>query len=292
MSLTSSDVTAKAAVLIEALPYIQRFRGSVFVVKYGGSFVEDPEVRERVVTDLVFLSAVGIRVVVVHGGGKAISRAMEASGQVPVFNRGMRVTDAGTVAVVEQTLNGEINLELCENLQFKGGRPLRIKGQDVLVCRKLETDSDGNPIDLGFVGEVVRVQARRIQRALRDGYMPVVSPLAADRSGQFYNTNADVAAGHVASALRARRLVYLCDVPGLMRKPQDPASLISTLSAEDVPALKQAGVIGSGMIPKVDSAVAALRNGVSRVHFIDGRHPHSLLLEIFTDRGVGTEIVH
>lgn len=294
MDLARIDITTKARVLLEALPYIQRFRDSVFVVKYGGSFMNDPdpEVRAKVATDLVFLASVGIRVVVVHGGGKAITRAMDASGIEARFERGLRVTDAATVEIVRRTLDDEVNLGIREIVQQKLGRPLGIPGSKILTARKLDRSPEGEPVDLGFVGEVVRVDPRPIRKAIDDGYMPIISPVAADAEGQPYNTNADVAASRVAAALNARRLVYLCDVPGLLRDPEDPESLLSSLPVEEVETLKTEGIIARGMIPKVDSAVHALRNGVSRVHLIDGRMPHSLLLEIFTDRGIGTEILH
>jgi len=294
MDISQLDVTSKAKVLLEALPYIQRFRGSTFVVKYGGSFMDDPdpEVRAKVATDLAFLSAVGIQVVVVHGGGKAITRAMDASGLEARFEKGLRVTDADTVEIVRKTLDEEVNLEICEIIQRKLGRPISIPGYKVLQTERLAVDPSGEPIDIGFVGEVKKVNAGVIRKAVSDGYMPIVSPVGADQSGQAYNTNADVAASRVASALRARRLVFLCDVPGLMKDPSDPSTLISSLPDSEVATLKDAGIISKGMIPKVDSAVDALRNGVNRVHFIDGRMPHSLLLEIFTDKGIGTEIIH
>ncbi|MEM0965609.1 MAG: acetylglutamate kinase [Verrucomicrobiota bacterium] len=294
MDLSHIDVTSKAAVLIEALPYIQRFNGSVFVVKYGGGFMDDPDpkVRAKVATDLCFLAAVGIHVVVVHGGGKAITRAMDASGLEARFEKGLRVTDSETVEIVRKTLDEEVNLEICEIIQRKLGRPLSIPGKKVLRTERLAFSPSGEPIDIGYVGEVQEVKTRPIRKAIADGYMPIISPVGADKTGQAYNTNADVAASRVASALRARRLVYLCDVPGLMKDPQDPETLISSLTATSANDLKEKGVIAHGMIPKVDSAVHALKNGVHRVHFVDGRMPHSLLLEVFTDEGIGTEIVH
>lgn len=286
-------VPVKAEVLLEALPYIQRFRGSTFVVKYGGSFMDDadPEVRTRVATDLVFLAAVGIQVVVVHGGGKAISRAMSESGIAPVFERGHRVTDAKTVRIVEKTLNDVINPEIVEIVQSKLGRPLGMTGNTIFICTKRTVDDEGQQVDLGFVGETQFVKTKLIKKALGEGYMPIISPLAEDAAGQVYNTNADVAAAHVAASLRARRLIYLSDVPGLLRDPKDPSSLISTVRGDDVPQLIADGVIGAGMLPKVHSAVKALQSGVNRVHFIDGRMSHSLLLEIFTHKGIGTEIL-
>ncbi len=285
------DIHAKAEVLLEALPYFQRFQGSIFVVKIGGSFLEEPGALDRVVTDVAFLATVGIRVVLVHGGGKAISRAMSAARIEPVFRNGMRVTDSATVEIVEQTLNGVINREIVDKFAGLGASARGVFGQTVFNCERLAADSDGNPVDLGFVGEVKKIDVSRVEEALAAREIPVISPVASDRHGQFYNVNADVAASHLAVALEARRLVYLCDVPGLMEDPKDPATLISTLAADAVPGLRDAGVIGTGMLPKVESALMAINAGVHRVHFIDGRLPHSLLLEIFTHRGIGTEII-
>lgn len=286
------DVHAKTEVLLEALPYLQRFGGAVFVVKIGGSFMEAEEAVERVATDLVFLATAGIKVVVVHGGGKAISRAMEEAQIEPQWKNGLRVTDAETVAIVEKTLNGEVNLGIVESMQAKMGRPIGVYGQSVLTVEKLSVDGEGNSIDIGYVGTVTSVDARKLRKYLNEDYTPVISPVGVDKNGQYYNVNADVAAAHVAAALGARRLVFLCDVPGLLRDPKDTSSLISTLPVAAVTELKAGGVIGSGMMPKVDSAIMAISNGVHRVHFIDGRLPHSLLLEIFTDKGIGTEVVH
>jgi acetylglutamate kinase len=263
-------------------------------VKYGGSFMDSPDesVRTGVARDIVFLEAVEINPVVVHGGGKAITRAMEAAGLKPEFRHGLRVTDETAMRLVEETLNGPTNLEICELLQQKAGRPLGMRGNDVFLCQKhLPLDVQGQPVDIGFVGDVTNVKTKLIKKALADGYTPIISPIAVDELDHPFNTNADVAAAAVAGALRARRLVFLCDVPGLLTDPANPASLISTLPASQVPDLKARKIITSGMLPKVDSAVHALDNGVHRVHFVDGRCPHSTLLEIFTDQGVGTEII-
>lgn len=286
-------VIAKARVLLEALPYIQDFRGSTFVVKYGGSFMDDPDpaVRLRVATDLAFLAAVGINVVVVHGGGKAISRAMDASGIPPAFVHGLRVTDEATIAIVKRTLDENVNREVCATLTTVNARPKGLPGDSVLVCQRLTHDDEGRPCDLGYVGDVTEVKVKLLKKEIADGFMPVISPVAEGYDGKPYNINADTAAGRVASALRARRLVYMSDVPGLLADPKDPASLISTLRTGEVEGLRKKGVIDHGMRPKVASAVRALAEGVQRVHFVDGRMPHSLLLEIFTDHGVGTEIV-
>ncbi len=288
------EYIAKARVLLEALPYIQRFRGSTFVVKYGGSFMDDPDpdVRARVAIDVAFLAAVGINVIVVHGGGKAISRAMENSGLRPVFNNGLRVTDEETMAVVKQTLNKEVNPDICRMIAAQQGRSLAMPGDTVLTCRKLDRDDGGAKIDLGMVGDITEVKVKLIKKALAEDRIPVISPLAEGLDGKAYNINADIAASRVAGVLRARRLVFLSDVPGLLQNPADPASVIPTVKIREVDALKKSKVIDKGMLPKINGAMRALHDGVHRVHFIDGRMPHSLLLEIFTDKGVGTEIIH
>ncbi len=289
-----ADVTAKAKVLLEALPYIQDFRGSTFVVKYGGSFMDDPNpaVRIRVATDIAFLAAVGINVVVVHGGGKAITKAMETSGLKASFVNGLRVTDEAAINVVKKILDEVVNKEVCDALAAAKAKPKGLPGDTVLVCQKLTTDDDGSPIDLGYVGDVTEVKVKLIKKEIGEGFIPVISPVAEGYDGKPYNVNADLVAGRVASALRARRLVYMSDVPGLLADPKNPDSLISTLKISQVDDLKKKGVIDKGMRPKVQSAIRALEEGVQRVHFIDGRLPHSLLLEIFTDQGIGTEIVH
>lgn len=285
------SIQRKTEVLLEALPYVQRFRDSIFVVKFGGSFLDTEQAREGVAMDLAFLATVGIHVIVVHGGGPAINKAMQREGIEPVWKDGLRFTDKATVSIVERTLNEEINAGIRSNIEGKGGRPVGIRGQDIFQCERLQRDGSGNPVDLGFVGKVVGVDAGALRDRLGEGRLLVVSPVGKDGDGQVYNTNADTAAAHLAAAVGARRLVYLCDVPGLLRDPADPATLISSLSREEVPGLRAAGVIGTGMLPKVESALYALERGVHRVHLIDGRLPHSVLLEIFTDEGIGTEIV-
>ena len=289
-----SEVTAKAKVLLEALPYIQDFRGSTFVIKYGGSFMDDPDpvTRTRVAYDIAFFAACGINVVVVHGGGKAITRAMETSGLKANFVNGLRVTDEATINVVKKTLDEIVNKDVCDAIASARGKPKGLPGDTVLVCEKLLTDDDGHAIDLGYVGDVTEVKVKLIKKEIGEGFIPVISPVAEGYDGKPYNVNADLVAGRVASALRARRLVYMSDVPGLLSAPPDPDSLISTLKTSQVEDLKKKGVIDKGMRPKVQSAIRALEEGVQRVHFIDGRLPHSLLLEIFTDKGIGTEIVH
>ena len=279
----------KASILVEALPYVRRFRGSIFVVKYGGSFMDspDPEVRAGVARDLVFLNFVGIKVVVVHGGGKAVTRKLAEQGIEANFIDGLRVTDKETIRVVDEVLNGEVNEEVASFVSSHDCGVRRIPGQDVLSCTKLISEPD-----LGFVGKIESVRSEPILEALDEGLMPILSSTASDAGGQCYNVNADTAAAQIAIALKARRLVYLSDVPGLLKDPEDPSSLLSSLPVHQVEPLKEQKVIAKGMLPKVNSAVDALNAGVNRVHFIDGRLPHSILLEIFTDEGIGTEIVH
>lgn len=288
------EIISKAATLVEALPYIQRFRGQVFVVKYGGSFMDSPDEaeRHRVARDVVFLEAVGINPVVVHGGGKAITRALEAAGLKAEFVQGHRVTDAATAEIVDQVLSREINPEIVKAIEEFGGKARGLAGSEIFRCRKYSPlGQDRQSIELGFVGEVSEVNIEPLRECIRRSVTPVISPTARGDDGRTYNCNADVAAAKTAIALKARRLVFMSDVAGLLCDPRDDSSLMSHLRITEVPALRKTGVIGSGMIPKVDSAMAALESGVEKVQFVDGRIPHSVLLEIFTDAGVGTEVV-
>jgi acetylglutamate kinase len=287
------EIISKAGTLLEALPYIQRFRSQIFVVKYGGSFMDspDPEERHRVARDVVFLEAVGINPVVIHGGGKAITRAVQDAGLKSEFVAGHRVTDAATAEIVERVLSREINPEIVKTIQDFGGKARGFSGADIFRCRKFSPrDENGREVDLGFVGEVIDLNVDPLRECIRRRVTPVVSPTARGR-GKIYNCNADIAAAKTAIALKARRLVFMSDVPGLLRDPNDSASLMRHLRADEVPDLKRAGIVDQGMIPKVDSAIAAIESGVEKVQFVDGRIPHSVLLEIFTDAGVGTEVV-
>jgi acetylglutamate kinase len=284
----------KAGVLLEALPYIQRFRGHCFVIKYGGSFMDSPDqsIREGVARDIVFLEAVGINPIVVHGGGKAITRAMGESGIQSQFIQGMRVTDANTVKVVDQVLSRQINPEVVDTINRLGGAAQGFAGTDLFKCSKYWLDGpNGEKIDVGFVGEVTQVNTQPILDCIQKNITPIISPTAVGNDGQIYNCNADLAAAQVAIALKATRLVFMSDVPGLMRDIKDPNSLIAHLSTNEVDSLKKSGIIDKGMIPKVDSAVNAIKAGVDKVSLVDGRVPHAVLLEIFTDAGVGTEVV-
>lgn len=274
----------KAKVLIEALPYIQKFRGATFVIKCGGSFMENQDAVRSMLQDVVFLESVGINPVLVHGGGKAITERMKAAGIQAKFVNGMRVTDAASMNIVEEVLSTVLNPELVRTIESLGGKARGIPGKEVIHAKQL------NP-ELGFVGDIVSVDAKPLLGMLRNSIIPVISPIGRDKAGQVYNINADVAAADVAIALKARRLVYLSDVNGLRRVPTQEGSLISTLHVAEMPTLIKDGVIDGGMLPKVQSSVRAIEAGVHRVHMIDGRQPHSLLLEIFTDKGIGTEIV-
>jgi acetylglutamate kinase len=284
----------KANVLLEALPYLLRFRGETFVVKYGGSFMDspDPAVRQGVARDIVFLAAAGILPVVVHGGGKAITRAMEKSGLKPSFIQGRRVTDEATMEVVERVLSREINAEVVGAINQLGGNARGFPGSDIFTARKLWLrDADGAKLDAGFMGEAASVKTAPLRACLRRSLTPVCSPTARSRDGRLYNCNADAAAARMAIALRACRLIFMSDVPGVMRDPKDPSTVIPRLRAGEARALKKSGIIDKGMIPKVDAALAAIGAGVRKVSLVDGRVPHAILLEIFTDKGIGTELI-
>ena len=288
------DLISKTATLLEALPYIQRFSGATFVVKYGGSFMDspDPETRNGVARDIVFLEAVEINPVVVHGGGKAITRAMEKAGLKASFIQGQRVTDEATAKIADDVLSREINPEVVAAITSLGGIAKGFAGPEIFRCRKARLQGpDGQALDLGYVGEVTGVNVAPLLQCIEKGITPVISPTALGEDGKIYNCNADVAAAQAAIALKARRLVFMSDVPGLLQDPNKPDSVISRLKISEVDGLKQGRVIDKGMIPKVDSAVVAIKAGVEKVSFVDGRVPHAVLLEIFTDEGVGTEVV-
>lgn len=282
----------KAAVLVEALPYIQQFRGKTFLIKLGGSAMEDPALLEALVRDAVLLEAVGIKPVIVHGGGKAISRAMAREGIEAQFASGMRVTDARAIDIVERTLGGEVNARLVELVKGQGARSVSVPGREVFTAERMRgRGEDGTAVDLGFVGKVTACNIETLEALVAYETLPVVSPLAAEAgTGATLNVNADLAASALAGALKVAKLVYISDVLGVMRDPADPATLIDSIACDEVEGLAEAGVIGGGMLPKLRSAVEAIDAGVGKVHLVDGRNRHSLLLEIFTTTGVGTEI--
>lgn len=284
----------KASVLIEALPHIQRFRGETVIVKFGGSSMDNPEVVRDILEDIAFMSCVGLRPVIVHGGGKAINARMKQKGLQATFVKGLRVTDAETMKIVEQVLNREVNPELVSILNGFGCKARGIHGEDIITVRK-HTASDpdtGEVLDWGLVGEITNVDVEPVKAYLESDITPIITPLGADGSRQIYNINADAAAAGLAERLQARKLVFLSDVPGLLSDPNDRNSLMSTLHLSEVEDLITRGIIGGGMLPKISGALKALKAGVRKTHIIDAALPHSLLLELFTDKGVGTEIVN
>lgn len=283
----------KATVLTEALPYIQKFRGETVVVKFGGSIMESEDGYRRILQDIAFMECVGLRPVVVHGGGKAISKAMREASIAPNFVHGLRVTDAETITVVEQVLNQEVNPHLVDIIQKFHGKARGIHGEDIIRVDRLSgSDPETNePLDWGYVGRVSNVDVEPIRAYLRSNIVPVITPLGRGADGFLYNINADDAATAIACSLKARKLVFLTDVPGLLRDPADKASLISSLHLREVDELIERGVIAGGMLPKIKGMVGAVESGIKKAHIIDASMPHSLLLELFTSEGVGTEIV-
>jgi acetylglutamate kinase len=283
----------KADVLIEALQWIRQFRGKVTVIKLGGSVMENDRAMIHLLLDVVFMETVGMRPVVVHGGGAAISRAMAEAGLQPKFVQGRRYTDAATLAIVEKVLAGEVNEQLAHRIEELGGqaKPLNFRTQNVLFGNRIELPNEnGGTVDLGYVGTVTEVDKTTIEELCRSGIVPVIPSMCITRDGQKLNVNADTAAMAVAQALGAEKLVYLSDVNGVRRDKNDPDSLIHSLTAAEANGLIEDGSIESGMIPKVQACLEALEHGVHKVHIIDGRLRHSLLLEVYTSKGVGTQI--
>jgi len=284
---------SRAEALIEALPFIQKFRGQLFVIKYGGSAMEDEQIVERFLRDVVFLEAVGINPVLIHGGGKAITQRMRDAGLKARFVNGLRVTDQQSIRIVEEVLDTQINPGIVSQLNALGGKAVGVPGKCILLGKRLPPQTEGKftDIDLGFVGEVLDVDLKPIERVIAREAVPIISPLARDEQGEVLNINADIAAGTIAGSIKAAKMIYLSDVPGIMRDPSDKDSLIPSVNREKIEHLLEEEIIIGGMIPKVQSAMHALSLGVKKVHFIDGRTPHSLLLEVFTNTGVGTEII-
>jgi len=284
----------KAAVLLEALPYLQEFRGKTFLIKVGGSAMEDATLVRRLLRDIVFMEVAGINPVIVHGGGKAISAAMSEAGLEAAFAGGLRITSDEAMEIVERTLGSQINPGLVEGIETFGGRAVGVSGNETFVGERLTgwSEKEGREIELGRVGRVVGIETARVLAAVAEEVVPVVSPMASERgTGLSLNVNADLAASALAAELKAAKLVYLSDVLGLMRDPAEEASLIHSLRSCEVEGLIEDGIVSGGMIPKLRSSVEALKAGVGKVHLVDGRISHSLLLEIFTNEGVGTEIL-
>jgi acetylglutamate kinase len=283
----------KAATLIEALPYIQSFRGKIVVVKYGGSTISSDGEVDTVLRDLVFMESVGMKPVLVHGGGPAIDRRLRERGIQTERVQGLRVTSREAMKVVEQTLFGEVNAGLVDQINQLGGEAVGVsaKDADIMHVRKHVAQTDAGPVDLGYVGDVERIESNPLVDLINKGLLPVVAPIGRGPDGASFNVNADTAAGEIAAALRAEKLVFLTDVKGIMENPRDEESLLSTVHVNDVDSLIEDGVISGGMIPKVEACAKSVRAGVRKTHIIDGRIPHSMLLEFFTDEGIGSEII-
>jgi acetylglutamate kinase len=286
MTHTNEDAT-RVRVLSEALPYIQKFAGRTVVVKYGGAAMKDGSLKEGVIRDLVFMSCVGIRPVLVHGGGPEINSWLEKIGIEPQFKDGLRVTDAATMDVVEMVLVGRVNKEIVSLINQAGARAVGLCGKDGNLITARPNGQEG----IGFVGEVSGVNVDILNTLVKSGYIPVVSSVAADENGQAYNINADTVAGEIAAALGAEKLILMTDTPGLMRDFKDPTTLIRQVDIQGARALIDDGTVSGGMIPKLTCCVRSLAQGVRAAHIIDGRLSHSLLLEIFTDNGTGSMIV-
>jgi acetylglutamate kinase len=283
------DPRTRAQVLTEALPYLRRYAGKTFVIKYGGAAMVDEGLKQSVMQDVVLMHYVGLRPVLVHGGGPEITEAMKKTGKEPTFINGLRVTDAETVEIVEMVLAGKTNKGIVALLQRQGGKAVGLSGKDgdLIVARRMRPDG----VDLGFVGEVTEIHPELLQILSREDYIPVISSVAVGPDGETLNINADHVAGRIAGELQAEKLMLLTDVAGILADVKDPSSLISEMDATRARALIQSGAVDKGMIPKVEACLMALEGGVPRAHILDGRTPHALLTEVFTDSGVGTMIV-
>ena len=282
MTLSTTD---KAGVLIQALPYIQKYTDKIVVIKYGGNAMIDDALKQAVMSDLVLLSLVGIKVVLVHGGGPEISQTLQRIGKESKFIGGLRVTDAETAEIVQMVLCGKVNKDLVSLIQQNNGRALGLCGIDGHMLRVQKLAGE---VDLGYVGDITSVDTTPILNALHNGYIPVIATVGADETGQVYNINADTAAARIASELGAENIILMTDIRGLLEKKEDESTLIPYVQVSDVPYLKKQGVISGGMIPKVDCCVEAVRRGVGSAVIIDGRIPHSILIEILSDEGIGT----
>ena len=279
---------SKAEVLIEALPYIQRFNRKVIVVKYGGSAMVDEDLKKRVIEDVTLLKLVGFKPIIVHGGGKEISNMVNRLGMEPKFMNGLRVTDEATMEVAEMVL-GKVNKSLVQLVESLGVRAIGISGKDGALLKVEKKYSDGQ--DIGFVGDVKEVNTQILWDLLEKDFLPIVCPIGLDEDYNTYNINADDAACAIAQAMEAEKLAFLTDIEGVYKDPKDPETLISELTVSEAEGLMADGYIGGGMLPKLQNCIDAINSGVSRVHILDGRIPHCLLLEIFTNKGIGTAIL-
>jgi acetylglutamate kinase len=277
----------RAEILTQALPYIQKYNNKIVVVKYGGNAMINDELKEAVMGDIELLSLIGVKVVLVHGGGPEITELLSKVGKKTEFVNGLRVTDKETVDIVQMVLAGKVNKNLVNLLQTKGGKAIGLCGIDGRLLEAKQTSEE-----LGYVGEVTKVNVEPILDVLEKGYIPVISTIACDQKGNVYNVNADTAASRIAGALKAESLMLMTDTAGLLRDKDDPSTLISKVYISDAKQLMQDGIVCGGMIPKVECCIDAIRRGVKKVFIIDGRIPHSILIEVLTDEGIGTMFVH
>jgi len=287
------SIIAKAEILIEALPYIQKLAGKTVVIKYGGNAMINDELKTSVMEDVTLLKYIGINPVLVHGGGPDINTMLNRLEIPSRFERGLRVTDEATMGVAQMVLVGKTNKEIVSRLNQMGAKAIGICGIDgrLIECERMTADEDGNPLDIGFVGRIVRINTKVLEMLANDEYIPVVAPIGIGADGESYNINADTVAGEIAAALKAEKLMTLTDVPGVMREDGNgEKTVIASLNEAEILDLVDSGVIKGGMIPKVLGCLDTVRRGVGRAHIIDGRIPHCLLLEIFTNRGIGTMI--
>jgi acetylglutamate kinase len=278
--------SVRSQILIDALPYIQKYHDKIVVVKYGGNAMTNSELKEAVMSDIVLLTEVGIKVVLVHGGGPEINAMLKRVGIESKFVNGLRYTDRETIDIVKMVLCGKVNKELVSALQLHGGRALGLCGCDakMIVAEKM-----GGDVDYGYVGEIKKVTTKPILDALSNGYVPIISTVGIGEDGQSYNINADTAAARIASCLRAENLILMTDIVGLLKDKDDDSTLMTQVNVSEVPFLKKTGVISGGMIPKIDCCVEAVRRGVKKTSIIDGRVPHSILIELLSNEGVGTQ---
>lgn len=278
----------RSQVLIDALPYIQKYHDKIVVVKYGGNAMTNGELKDAVMNDIVLLSMVGIKVVLVHGGGPEINAMLKRVGKESKFIGGLRYTDEETIDIVKMVLCGKVNKELVSALQMHGGKALGLCGCDgqMIVAQKLTGD-----VDLGYVGDIKKITTKPIIDALNNGYVPIISTVGIGEDGQSYNINADTAASRIAACLRAENLILMTDIVGLLEDKDDDSTLIPTVNVSEVPYLKKKGIISGGMIPKIDCCVEAVRRGVRKTSIIDGRIPHSILIELLTNEGIGTQFI-
>jgi acetylglutamate kinase len=292
--IVMEEAIAKAGALIEAMEYIRSFRGRIVVVKLGGSVLDDTTLRKKLLTDIAFMSTVGMQPIIVHGGGKAITKAMNQAGLEPVWVQGRRYTDQRTLTIVEHTLVQTINTPICETLTELGCRPMGLHSLSscVLFADPLRlAGQDGRKLDLGLVGRVVDINAQLLKTLCADGTVPVIASVAKDKAGGKLNVNADSAAGRVAAAVVAEKLVVVSDTHGILTDLEDPDSRVSSADETQIKDMIDSGIITDAMLPKVDACLTALDAGVKKAHIIDGRIQHSLLLEIYTDKGIGTQII-